>query len=202
MVMRQMKIAFIFLVWMTVLTGFLYPLLITGIANVFFSWQANGSMIERQGKIVGSQWIGQSFTSPEYFWGRPSATEPFPYNGASSLASNQGPSNPTFLERIENRVNQIKFTSLQPNTVPVPADLVNASASGLDPEISPLAAYYQIPRIAKARQVDEKSIRELISSQIQKRDMRLLGEPRVNVLKLNLALDNLRMSHERTTPNT
>lgn len=187
---NQLRIAFMMLVLMTLVTGFMYPLLVTGLAQVLFPWKANGSIIERNGKSVGSALIGQNFSSPRYFWGRPSATSPYPYNGAFSSGSNSGPSNPDFLATVQQRVNTIK-ASCAGNNALVPVDLVTASASGLDPEISPLAALYQIPRIAKARNIPEEVLHILVERNTQERFGMILGEPRVNVLQLNLALDTL-----------
>ncbi|EKD54287.1 MAG: potassium translocating ATPase, subunit C [uncultured bacterium] len=187
--MSQLKTAGILLILMTLLTGVFYPLLVTGIAQFFFPWQANGSLIEQDDRIVGSLLIGQSFTDPRYFWGRPSATTPFPYNAANSSGSNFGPLNSDFLKITEERIHYLQqFESLKNARVPV--DLVTTSASGLDPEISPLAAYYQVPRIAKARHVNDSEIRAVIQNKIIPRTFYLLGEPRINVLQLNLALDN------------
>ena len=185
----QLKTAFILLVLLTILTGFFYPLIVTALAQIFFPWQANGSIIEQNGKRIGSIHIGQAFSSPHYFWGRPSATTPFPYNGAASSGSNSGPSNVDFLATVEERVNYLKKVGGQIDQL-VPVDLVTASGSGLDPEISPTAAFYQIPRIAKMRNVAEKDIESLVIQQIMRRTFNVLGEPRINVLQLNLAMDN------------
>ncbi len=176
------------LVFMTVLTGVAYPLLVTGIAQVAFKDQANGSLILRENKIIGSRLIGQAFSGPKYFWSRPSATSPQPYNGASSSGSNLGPTNPALTEAIEARVKALRDAGGDP-AKPVPVDLVTASASGLDPHISPAAAEYQIPRISKARSLSEKKLRELVQQHTQGRQLGILGEPAVNVLELNLALD-------------
>lgn len=186
---NQLKIAFRLLLLLTVLTGLLYPVFVTFLAQIIFPWQANGSLIKKNNQVIGSKLIGQSFTDAKYFWGRPSATSPFPYNAASSAGSNLGPSNPDFLVTINNRVTTIKQTNLQNNLVPV--DLVTASGSGLDPEISPLAAFYQVSRIAKARGISEQTIQLLINNSIKKRVLGILGEPRVNILELNLSLDHL-----------
>ena len=185
----QLKTAFILLVLMTLLTGLVYPLMVTGLAQLFFPWQANGSFIEKEGKKIGSLLIGQQFSSANYFWGRPSATVPFPYNGAFSSGSNSGPSNTRFLQTVDERVNELKKAN--PNNALIPVDLVTASASGLDPDISPYAALYQASRIAMARNIPEEKIQTLIKRHIKTRTFALLGEPRVNVLQLNLALDNL-----------
>ena len=189
--MHQMRTAFILLVLLTVITGLLYPLLVTALAHVFFPWQANGSLIEKDGKKIGSVLMGQDFTSPTYFWGRPSATSPFPYNGESSSGSNSGPSNMDFLALVKGRIDHLK-TANGDNDQLIPVDLVTASGSGLDPDISPHAAFYQASRVAKARHIPEKVVNALIENQIIKRTFALFGEPRVNVLQLNLALDNLK----------
>lgn len=194
--LKQIKIAFMFLLIFSLLTGLIYPAAVTALAQLFFSYQANGSLLQHDGKPIGSALIGQHFDAPNYFWGRPSATTPFPYNAANSSGSNMGPSNPEFLAIVKKRVNHLhQYDSDNPNKMSkqlIPVDLVTASASGLDPEISPLAAYYQIPRIAKARHVSEQQIQELVNQLIKKRTLHLLGEPRINVLELNLALDHLR----------
>ena len=171
------------LVVMTVITGLAYPLIVTGIAQVAFKDQANGSLIEKNGKIVGSSLIGQPFSDPRYFWSRPSATAPMPYNGAASSGSNQGPTNPALKEAVEGRIKD------HGGKTPVPADLVTASGSGLDPHISPAAADYQIARVAKTRNVPEEKLRALVAQHTEGRQLGILGEPRVNVLRLNLALD-------------
>ena len=194
----QIRTAFTLLILMTILTGLIYPFIVTGAAQFFFPWQANGSLIANNGKNIGSLLIGQSFTSPGYFWGRPSATSPFPYNGEASAGSNSGPSNLNFLATVQERVNNFKKIDY-PKKQLVPVDLVTASGSGLDPEVSPLAAFYQVPRIAKVRHLSEKILEDLVQSQIRYRTLYLLGEPRVNVLQLNLALDNLRISNGKST---
>ncbi len=188
--LNQMKTAFIALVFLTVLTGFIYPLAVTAIAQLCFPWQANGSLIEQKGKTIGSVLIGQHFSSPNYFWGRPSATAPYPYNGEASSGSNSGPSNPDFLATVRERVEQLKKWGGGNNKF-VPVDLVTASGSGLDPEISPMAAFYQVPRVAQSRNRSEMDVIALIERQINRRTFELLGEPRVNVLQLNIALDHL-----------
>ena len=178
------------LVFMTLVTGVAYPLAVTGIAQVAFPRQANGSLIEKDGKIVGSELIGQPFSDPKHFWSRPSATSPQPYNGASSSGSNQGPTNPALKDAVETRVKALRDAGGDPSQ-PVPVDLVTASASGLDPDISPAAAQYQIARIAKARGIPEERLEELVHEHTQNRTFGILGEPRVNVLELNLAVDAL-----------
>ncbi|HEY8067671.1 MAG TPA: potassium-transporting ATPase subunit KdpC [Burkholderiales bacterium] len=179
------------LVFMTVLTGVAYPLLVTGIAQIVFPAEANGSLIFEKGKISGSRLIGQPFSDPKYFWSRPSATSPMPYNGASSSGSNQGPTNPALKEAVEGRVKTLRDAGGDPSK-PVPVDLVTASGSGLDPHISPAAATYQAGRIAKQRGIAEEKIRTLIEKNTEGRSFGFLGEPRVNVLELNLALDALK----------
>jgi len=174
------------LIVFTLITGLAYPLLVTAIAQAVFKHQANGSLIEKEGKIVGSSLIGQPFSDPKYFWGRPSATSPMPYNGAASSGSNQGPTHPALKEAVEGRIKD------HGGKTPVPADLVTASGSGLDPHISPAAAEYQIERIAKARNLTPEKLRELVQGHTEGRQLGVLGEPRVNVLRLNLALDGLR----------
>jgi len=194
------RTAFLVLLLFTVLTGFIYPVVVTEIAQLLFPWQANGSLIkDNHNKIIGSVLIGQSFTDPNYFWGRPSATTPFPYNGASSSGSNMGPLNTSFLISIKDRIVNLKKFDPKNNQA-IPVDLVTASGSGLDPEISPAAAFYQASRIATTRGIPEVEIRQLIQEHIQARTLGILGEPRVNVLLLNIALDQLRNTDGRTTP--
>jgi len=176
------------LVAFTVITGIAYPLLATGLAQVMFPHQANGSMVEREGKPVGSSLIGQSFTDPKYFWGRPSATSPNPNNAASSSGSNQGPTNPALADAVKQRIAALRAAD-PGNTAPVPVDLVTASGSGLDPEISPAAAQYQLARVAKVRGLSTSQIQALVNEYTSGRQFGVLGEPRVNVLQLNLALD-------------
>jgi K+-transporting ATPase ATPase C chain len=180
--------ALVLLLLFTALCGFGYPLLVTGAAQAVLPKQANGSLIERDGIAIGSRLIGQPMASVGYFWGRPSATAPFAYNAQASSGSNLGPTNPALVEAIEGRVKALREAD-PANRAPVPIDLVTASASGLDPNISPAAAYYQVGRVARARGVDEQEVRALVAKQVQPRFMGVLGEPRVNVLELNLALD-------------
>lgn len=198
---RHFKTACMLVFILTFLTGLIYPLLVTGMAQIFFPWQANGSLLKRNGQNIGSLLIGQSFTDPSYFWGRPSATSPFPYNGEASSGSNSGPSNLTYLTTVKERIMHLKKNNLS-NDILIPVDLVTASASGLDPDISPLAAHYQIPRIAKTRHLPEHVIAELIQQQMKPHIYSLLGEPHINVLQLNLALDNLRKTHGQSTPKS
>ncbi len=176
------------LVVMTVITGVLYPLAVTGISQVAFKEQANGSLLVQDGKIVGSRLIGQPFGDPKYFWSRPSATSPQPYNGASSSGSNQGPTNPALKEAVEGRVKALRDAGGDAS-IPVPVDLVTASGSGLDPHISPAAAEYQVARVAKVRNIPEEKVRSLVAQHTEGRQLGILGEPAVNVLTLNLALD-------------
>jgi len=174
----------------TVITGIVYPLAVTGFAQVLFPFQAKGSIIPKDGKPVGSALIGQLFDDPRYFWGRPSATTPFPYNAAASSGSNFGQENPALRERVAARLAVLRAADPS-NTLFVPVDLVTASASGLDPHISPLAAEFQIGRVARARGLDEARVRALVADHTEEPTFSLLGERRVNVLRLNLNLDEL-----------
>jgi K+-transporting ATPase ATPase C chain len=180
-------------VLLSVATGVVYPLLVTGVAKVVFPDQAAGSLIIKDGKPVGSKLIGQNFTDPKYFWGRPSATGPMAYNASASSGSNQGPLNPALVDAVKGRIAALKAAD-PANTAPIPADLVTASGSGLDPQISPAAARWQAPRIARIRSLDEAEVSKLIDAHTEGRQLGLLGEPRVNVLSLNLALDRLTKS--------
>ena len=173
---------------LSVVTGLLYPLAVTGVAQTMFSHQANGSLITQGGKVVGSALIGQSFTEPRYFWGRPSATAPMAYNAAASGASNLGPANPALTEAVKSRVEVLRAAD-PGNIQPVPVDLVTASASGLDPHISVAAAGYQAARVAQARGLALGQLQALVQQHTESKWLGLLGEPRVNVLALNLALD-------------
>jgi potassium-transporting ATPase KdpC subunit len=197
--MNEIRPAIMMLFVLTLITGLAYPLAMTGIAETLFPRNAGGSLIERDGKVVGSALIGQEFKSDRYFHGRPSATlgpdpaDPSksvvqPYNAANSMGSNLGPTNRALATRVEEDVNRLKQEN--PN-MPVPIDLVTTTASGLDPDISPEAAFFQVPRIAKARGLSEERVRQLIEAHIEQRILGVLGEPRVNVLQLNLALDQV-----------
>jgi potassium-transporting ATPase KdpC subunit len=196
---REIRPALVVLVALTLITGLVYPLAMTGIAVLLFPHQAQGSLVERDGKIVGSDLIGQAFTGDKYFHGRPSATNtpdpndatktvPAPYNAANSGGSNLGPSNKALIDRVQGDIDALKKEN---PSEPVPADLVTTSASGLDPHISPEAAQFQVPRIAKARNLSEDRIRQLVEEHTEGRFLGVLGEPRVNVLLLNLALDRI-----------
>jgi K+-transporting ATPase ATPase C chain len=184
----QIRPALVLLLLFTVVTGVAYPLVVTGIAQTVFPRQANGSLIVKDGKPVGSSLIGQPFDDPRYFWSRPSATSPFAYNAGSSSGSNLSPTNPAHVKAVQERVDALRAAD-PGNTAPVPVDLVTASGSGLDPHISPAAALYQVARVARARKADEGAVRRLVEAHIEDRWLGLLGEPRVNVLELNLALD-------------
>lgn len=189
--LKEIRPAVTSLVVLTLVTGIAYPFAVTGIAQAFMPEQANGSLIMKGGKAVGSELIGQSFSDPKYFWGRPSATGPMPYNAAASSGSNQGPTNPALIEAVTARVQALREAD-PGNTAPVPVDLVTASGSGLDPHISPAAAEYQVARVARARGMDADAVRQLVANYTEPRQFGILGEPRVNVLQLNLALDSVR----------
>jgi potassium-transporting ATPase KdpC subunit len=195
--LKEIRPAIVFIVALTLITGVAYPLAITGIAQVIFPRQAQGSMVELDGKVVGSALVGQEFTSDKYFHGRPSATTaadpadstktiPAPYNAANSGGSNLGPTNKALVERVQGDVDKLKQENL---TAAIPTDLVTTSGSGLDPHISPAAAFFQVPRVAKARNMPEDRVRRLVDEYVEGRTLGLLGEPRVSVLALNLTLD-------------
>jgi K+-transporting ATPase ATPase C chain len=199
--MKHIRPAIVMIIAMTVITGIIYPLLMTGIAQTVFPYQANGSLIEKDGKVIGSALIGQSFTSDKYFHGRPSATTepdpkdptktvPVPYAADNSAGSNLGPTSKALVDRVKD--DAAKLAAENPNT-PIPSDLVTTSASGLDPDITPAGALFQVPRVAKARGLAEDKVRQLVEDHITGRLIGIIGEPHVNVLRLNLALDELKV---------
>ena len=186
----RIRIGLILFFLFTLLTGVVYPLAVTAISQIAFPHRANGSVVERNGQPVGSELIGQQFDDPRYFWGRLSATEKVPYNAASSSGSNLGPTNDDLLKKLKERIETIRQADPDQKG-PIPVDLVTASASGLDPHISPAAAEFQVARVAHGRGLREDSVRQLVNSHTEMRTLGLLGEPRVNVLELNLALDGV-----------
>jgi potassium-transporting ATPase KdpC subunit len=185
---RLLRPAVSLLIVMTILLGIVYPLLITGVAKLAFPRQAEGSLIDRDGQLIGSTLIGQSFSDPKYFWGRPSATTPQPYNGLASSGSNSGPLNPALLDAVKANIKALRDADPD-NHQPIPVELVTASGSGLDPDISPAAAQYQAARVARARNLDRARVETLIKAHQRERLFGLIGERRINVLELNLALD-------------
>jgi K+-transporting ATPase ATPase C chain len=185
---EHLRPAFVSLAVLTLLTGVAYPLAVTGIAKLAFPSQASGSLVSSGDKVIGSRLIGQPFSDPGHFWSRASGTSPYPYNASASSGTNQGPTNPALAEAVAARVKALKDAD-PGNTLAIPVDLVTASGSGLDPHISPAAAQYQVSRVAKARGVEASKVRELVAAHTEGRQLGFLGEPRVNVLALNLALD-------------
>jgi K+-transporting ATPase KdpC subunit len=188
---QPVRTAILLFAVITLLTGIVYPFAVTGLALALFPREANGSLIKINEEKIASELVGQPFSAPRYFWGRPSATMPVPYNGASSTGSNLGPSNPALKEAIQERIAALLAADPE-NRLPVPVDLVTTSGSGLDPHISPAAALYQAPRVAKAREIDERKVAELVRIHIRDRQFGIFGEPTVHVLRLNMALDALR----------
>ncbi len=195
--LRQIQPAIVMIVLLTVITGLAYPLGMTGFAQFFFPYQANGSLIEKDGKVIGSELIGQNFADARYFHGRPSATTdtdpndpaktvPAPYNAGNSGGANAGPTSKSLIDRLTQDADKLKAEN---PSAPIPVDLVTTSASGLDPDISPAAAYFQAPRVAKARRISETRLHDLVNQSIEGRSLGILGEPKVNVLKLNMKLD-------------
>jgi len=188
--LAQIRAAAVSLFLLTLLTGVAYPLLVTGVAKAAFTDRAEGSLIRKDGHVVGSRLLGQAFDDPKYFWGRPSATGPFPGNASSSSGSNLGPSNPALADAIAARVKALHDADPD-NTAPVPIDLVTASGSGLDPHVSPASAEYQVARVSRARKLDPARVREIVAAHTEGPDLGVFGEARVNVVELNLALDDL-----------
>ena len=188
MILKNLQTSVVLLLILTVITGLIYPLLITAIAQLVFPAQANGSLILQRGSVIGSELIGQPFSDPRYFWSRPSATVPFPYNASASSGSNLGPLNPALLDAVRQRAKDLR-TADSSNAMTIPVDLVTASGSGLDPHISVMAALYQVPRVARTRGLTEERVRNLVERHIEGRQLGVLGEARINVLLLNISLD-------------
>jgi K+-transporting ATPase KdpC subunit len=188
--LRQLRIVIVSFLAFTVITGLLYPLVVTALAQTIFRVQANGSLIVEDGHTSGSELIGQPFADPQYFWGRLSATSPYPYNAAASSGSNLGPTNPALFAKVTARIDALHAADPE-NAAPIPVDLVTASGSGLDPDISVAAAQYQVARVARSRGLDRAVVSNLVAQHTTGRQFGLLGEPRVNVLRLNIALDAL-----------
>jgi K+-transporting ATPase ATPase C chain len=186
--LKEIRPAVVSFLLLTLLTGIAYPLVVTGIAQGLMPDQANGSLVMKDGKLVGSSLIGQSFSDPKYFWGRPSATSPMPNNASASGGSNLGPTNPALMDAVKARVQALRDAD-PGNQQPVPVDLVTTSGSGLDPHISPAAAEYQLARVARVRNLNSDNLRKLVAEHTEGRQFGILGEPRVNVLELNMALD-------------
>jgi K+-transporting ATPase ATPase C chain len=186
--LKMLKSTLMLFLMLTLITGVAYPLVVTGVASLTMPGKASGSVITRDGKAMGSALLGQSFSDPGHFWSRPSATGPNPYNGAASTGSNLSPTNPALIDAMQARVTALREAD-PGNNAAVPVDLVTASGSGLDPHISPAAALYQVPRVARVRGMNEAEVRELVTANTESRTFGLLGEPRVNVLRLNLTLD-------------
>ncbi len=195
MILRSVRTAVISILLFTVITGVLYPLLVTGMAQVLFPGKAHGSLITKDGRVLGSELIGQPFSDPKYFWSRLSATSPYAYNASASGGSNYGPLNPALTDEVRRRVQDLRAAD-STNTKPVPIDLATSSGSGLDPHISVAAARYQLERVARARHLDVDRVSSLVDQNTEGRQLGFLGEPRVNVLKLNLALDQLQSATE------
>jgi len=190
MMLKHVRPAIITMLLFTGITGVLYPLAVTGVAQLVFPGKANGSFVTRDGKVIGSELIGQPFSDPKYFWGRLSATTPYPYNAGASTGSNYGPLNPALLDEAQKRIHDLHAADLL-NTRPIPVDLVTASGSGLDPHISVAGALYQLPRVARVRNLSEETVRALVDQFTEGRQFGFLGDPRVNVLALDLALDEI-----------
>lgn len=189
--LSQLRPAAVLLALFTLLTGLVYPLAVTASAQLLFPRQANGSLVEANGRVVGSSLVGQAFDDARYFWGRPSATTPVPYNAAASSGSNLGPTNPALATAVRERVAALRAAHPEQASTPIPVDLATASGSGLDPHVSPAAALFQVHRVARARALTDERVRRLVLEHVEGRSLGFLGEPRVNVLRLNLALDAL-----------